>query len=418
MRIERYLGNSLEVVGIVDPSVERVTQVLAQKKVSEAAPCYTHTRHFTSVDEAATKLKSTGIVPKLIILVAPPHFRGTILEGRNLEVKVISAFGSAPAIFCEKPVSTERPPQSLPIVHLLRQSGNLVSVGYMLRYLKIVQKAKSVIQKNDLQVMAVNARYTFAYSKTRKIDWWNKSKQCGPIVEQATHFCDLCRYLGGEVRLDSVKALALEHDEPAGKLSYMSVDESQIPEEEKIPRATTAFWQVPCKLLSCTLLTGLRKFQNGALGSLTHIIALHGMRYSNEIVVTADGYQLRLVDLYTTPTLYVRLVSSAPTKKEIVKEDCLFYLLLFRTPASEKEEIFTYPDDDPFYSEFAAILHTIGATSVSDQVNQQNDVKENAASEDEASLAPTTTLSTYMDAWKTYEFTWRIRDESEKPAEE
>lgn len=76
-----------------------------------------------------------------------------------------------------------------------------------------------------------------------------------------------------------------------------------------------------------------------------------------------------------------------------MKEDCLFYLLLFRTPASEKEEIFTYPDDDPFYSEFAAILHTIGATSVSDQVNQQNDVKENAASEDEASLAPTTTLS-------------------------
>lgn len=70
-----------------------------------------------------------------------------------------------------------------------------------------------------------------------------------------------------------------------------------------------------------------------------------------------------------------------------MKEDCLFYLLLLRTPVSEKEEIFTYPNDDPFYSEFAAILHTIGAISISDQFNQQNDGEENAASEDEASLA-------------------------------
>ncbi|GME65144.1 hypothetical protein GTA08_BOTSDO01654 [Neofusicoccum parvum] len=290
LRVEACVGSNLDVVGIIDPLAERVTQVLAQKRASAAASCYKHTRQFSSIGEAAAELKRTDNVPNLILLVVPPHLRGTTLEGRNLEMQIISAFGSAPAIFCEKPVSMARPIESLPVVDLLQHSGNTVSIGYMLRYLKVVQKAVSIIQENGLQVMAVNARYSAAYSRMRKTDWWYKSRQAGPIVEQATHFCDLCRYLGGEVQLDSVRAHSLEHDEPAGKLSHMLVDESPIPGDDRIPRVTTAFW----------------KYHNGALGTLTHIIALHGIRYSNEIVVTADGYQLRLVDLYTTPTLYVR----------------------------------------------------------------------------------------------------------------
>lgn len=36
-----------------------------------------------------------------------------------------------------------------------------------------------------------------------------KSRDCGPIVEQATHFVDLSRYFGGDVDLDSVQAHAL-----------------------------------------------------------------------------------------------------------------------------------------------------------------------------------------------------------------
>lgn len=112
----------------------------------------------------------------------------------------------------------------------------------MLRYLKAVQMAKQVIQENQLTVMSIGARYTCAYQKIRKFDWWDKSKLCGPIVEQATHFCDLCRYLGGEVELDTVQAIALEHDEKAGKLNRQAIDESPIPKEQRIPRATTSFW--------------------------------------------------------------------------------------------------------------------------------------------------------------------------------
>lgn len=47
------------------------------------------------------------------------------------------------------------------------------------------------------------------YAKIAKPAWWMKSRDCGPIVEQATHFIDLSRYFGGDVVMDSVQAHAL-----------------------------------------------------------------------------------------------------------------------------------------------------------------------------------------------------------------
>jgi predicted dehydrogenase len=230
------------VLGIVDPSIDRVQHVLSQKRTSNAAVCYASAKHFLNIREAQSSFQKEGVEPQLIFLCSPPHFRGTITPGRDLETQLISAFGSSPIIFCEKPVSTARPHEPLKAAERLQSSGNIVSVGYMLRYLKAVQKAKQVIQQNNITVMSIGARYTCAYQKIRKFDWWDKSKLCGPIVEQATHFCDLCRYLGGEVDLDSVQAIALEHNEEAGKLGHQAIDESPIPEEQRIPRATTSFW--------------------------------------------------------------------------------------------------------------------------------------------------------------------------------
>ncbi|KAJ5815101.1 hypothetical protein N7474_006878 [Penicillium riverlandense] len=375
LRVEKFLGSRLRVIGIVDPSLERVNEVLSAKATSAAAPSYIDCRHFLSLEDANSKIRKEGHIPDIIILGAPPHFRGTQLPWRDLETRIIAAFGSKPAIFCEKPVSTARPDLSQQVLELFERSGNTIAVGYMLRYLKVVQKATSIIRDNKLRIMSVGARYTCAYSKIRKIDWWDKSKQCGPIVEQATHFADLCRYLGGEINLRTVHSYALEHDEPAGKLMHQAVDESQILEEERIPRATISSW----------------KYTTGALGSLTHIIGLHGIRYSNEIVVVADGYQLRLVDLYTTPTLYVR------------------------SPVSEKEELFTYRNDDPFYSEFAALFESLGLKQVT-SAGQSASPTENGTGE--TLEAPNRILSSYNDAWKTYEFTWRIRDESERTGRE
>ena len=64
----------------------------------------------------------------------------------------------------------------------------------------------------------------------------------GPIIEQGTHFCDLSRYFGGEVDIASVQAHSLEWNENAGQLSKMTIDESKILPENRIPRVTAATW--------------------------------------------------------------------------------------------------------------------------------------------------------------------------------
>lgn len=100
---------------------------------------------------------------------------------------------------------------------------------------------------------------------------------CGPIVEQGTHFCDLSRYFGGEVDIASVSAHSLEWDEEAGHLSKIPIDEGKIAPENRIPRVTAATW----------------KYENGAVGSLTHMVSLQGTNYSCELEVLCDGYMLK-----------------------------------------------------------------------------------------------------------------------------
>ena len=53
----------------------------------------------------------------------------------------------------------------------------------------VVNKAKEILAEQNLKVTATTARYFCTYPKIMKADWWNKQICCGPIVEQATHFC-------------------------------------------------------------------------------------------------------------------------------------------------------------------------------------------------------------------------------------
>lgn len=288
--------------------------------------------------------------PHAIWVGSPPAFRGREEQGRDLEKALIEAFPDV-GIFIEKPVSTGPVDEAFSIAERLKKSGNVVSVGYMLRYLKVVQKMKQILEENNLKVMSTNARYIMAYEHTAKLDWWDKSQSCGPIVEQATHFCDLSRYFGGEVDLDSVMAHSLEHFEPAGHLRKIPVPEEKIPEDERIPRITCATW----------------KYESGAVGSLTHAVALHGFNYSTEIDVYADGYSLRLVDPYNAPVLYMR------------------------KPGDDHEEVIRYGNDDPFFSEVSNLIENI---------------------EKGPGSAPI--LSSYEDAVKTYALTWQIRNKSEE----
>lgn len=52
------------------------------------------------------------------------------------------------------------------------------------------------------------------------------------------------------------------------------------------------------------------------------------------LTVVADGFQLKLIDPYNRPTLYVR------------------------RPGSDSEEVHTFHDDDAFFSEMATFIDT------------------------------------------------------------
>lgn len=353
-RLEQKLSSRLQVIGLVDPNTERAQLSLALK-TGDAAPAYTDCTIFSTVAAAAQGL-SLDHQPHFVIAGTPPFTRGSDEPGKDLELQVVRAFPGC-ALFVEKPVSSGPEDACSRVAEVLGRGHTLVCVGYMLRYLKAVQMMKKIIQDSNVVVMGTNARYVMAYEYARKLSWWDKTSSGGPIVEQATHFCDLSRYFGGDVSLPSVSAHIVEHDDRPGHLYAKRFDEEAVPAANRLPRLTSATW----------------KYNSGAVGALTHVIALHGTTYDTEFEVYADGYRLKLVNPYGAPTLYVR------------------------RPGIAADEVHTFADDDPFYTELSTFI----------------DAVEIPSQETKARI-----LSSYADAVKTYELTWRIRRAGEASAKE
>ncbi|CAE6468740.1 unnamed protein product [Rhizoctonia solani] len=361
-RFEHKLGPRLKVVALIDPALDRASAALQKKRDSFVVSAYQDTKMYKTIEDFARSMTPDD-KPRAIVVGSPPYWRGTDLPGRDLELKLLQYFpgvamfiekpvSTGPfttaldigkkieaagnlcsllqyfpgvALFVEKPVSTGPYTTALDIAKKIEAAGNLCSVGYMLRYLKAVQMMKQIIEDKELVVMATSARYVCAYEAITKPDWWDKSRDQGPVIEQGTHFCDLSRYFGGDVDISSVMAHSVEWDEEPGHLSKIGVDESKIAPENRIPRVTTATW----------------KYENGAVGTLTHAVSLHGKNYSCELEVYLDGYQMRLVDPYHIPTLYIR------------------------RPGDDYEETYRFGDDDPFFSEASDICSELRRFSTS-----------------------------------------------------
>ncbi|KAF9480106.1 hypothetical protein BDN70DRAFT_877991 [Pholiota conissans] len=354
-RFEHKLGPRLKVVALIDPAIERATAVLQKKCESFVISAYQDTRVFKTFEDFVRNM-SPHDKPRAIIVGSPPMFRGSLQAGRDIELQILKHFPGV-AMFIEKPITTGPEGEisdGFKIAKMIQDSHTTCSVGYMLRYLKAVQMMKQIINDNNLTVMSTIARYACAYESIAKPDWWDKSKSAGPIIEQGTHFCDLSRYFGGEVDIDTVQAHSLEWDENAGLLTKIAIDESKILPENRIPRVTAAVW----------------KYDSGAVGSFTHLVALQGHNYSCEFEVYADGYSLKLVNPYVQPVLYIR------------------------KPGDDNETTMRFADDDPFFSEVSNLIDVI------------EDIDEDAA---EAQI-----LSSYEDAVRTYQFTWAIRKATER----
>nr|ODN77339.1 hypothetical protein L203_06279 [Cryptococcus depauperatus CBS 7841]ODN88515.1 hypothetical protein L204_06370 [Cryptococcus depauperatus CBS 7855] len=350
-RFEHKLGPRLKVTALIDPSIGRAEKVLEGKRQSFVESAYKNTQVFRTIEDYYAALKAQGGGdPHAIVVGCPPAYRGGTTKGTDLEINLLKLFPRT-AYFVEKPVGTGTVEAAKEVTQKLIQNGNIVSVGYMLRYLRCVQKMKQIIHENHLTVMATNARYSCAYEAIAKPAWWNKAIDMGPVIEQGTHFCDLSRYFGGDVDISSVIARSVEWYETPGQLTKIPIDESKIDEEYRIPRLTSAIW----------------KYNNGAVGSFQHAVALQGHDYSCELEVWADGYHMRLVDPYNAPCLYVR--------RPGVLDD--------------HEERHSFTDDDPFFSEVSSFIDCI-----------------------EGGPDPHI-LSSFEDATKTYELTWAIRIASE-----
>ena len=143
---------------------------------------------------------------------------------------------------------------------------------------------KAILKEHGRPVMALNMRYFTAYEFMNHAFWWDVSRSGGPIVEQATHFVDLARYLGGEILLPSIQTICTRPEHSAGYLSTMVEGmEDGVKDDNRVPRVTNATW----------------RFQDGGCGSLTHAVALHGCKYDTAIDVICDGLRMTLEDIYS-----------------------------------------------------------------------------------------------------------------------
>lgn len=194
-------------------------------------------------------------------------------------------------IFVEKPVSVLPPEQFQAYVEAVenvqKEKNLIVSVGYMFRYHPAIEQMKSILENYGRKVIGVNARYNCTYSASTHPFWWNKAHSGGPIVEQATHFCDLVRYFGGDVKMDTISAVAVPASDDEDSVGYLSavqevIKEKEIPPENRIPRFTNANW----------------KFESGGIGSLMHGATLQGIKYEASFDIWADGLRLALEQPY------------------------------------------------------------------------------------------------------------------------
>lgn len=337
-RLEKLEG--IRLAGVADPNTEKAGARLGER----SGPMYDSTRVFADYRDMLSELDLDAVW-----IGVPPSAHGTLEDDKDIEATCARAGVN---MFVEKPLSAARPDKVREVAEVIANSDVLVSVGYMFRYSQAVDEMREILTSTDGGARAFIALYDCAYSCIRKTSWWDMASSGGPIVEQATHFIDLARYLVGDADLETLSGVSIQPDEEKGNLSDLPVRgdglsfQDPVPAERRVPRATAATW----------------KFQNGAIGTLNHGVLLHEKRYESEIEIWGDGLRMVLQDPYDKCRLDVRRPHREETRRR------------------------QFDDDDPYFTENQAFVEAI----------REND--------------PSLIRSTYADALKTFELTWAITD--------
>jgi predicted dehydrogenase len=271
---------SLQIVGISDPNSAQIAKVLCERR-ARCGEFWDNVKTFTNVEEMLDVTK-----PDAVFVGVPPFAHGKIEE---------ACAARGVHMFIEKPLSCE-PPVFVEYLNRIFEEnpGLILSVGYMLRYHKAVQFIQNYLSANRLRPVNICARYNCAYVSIAKPMWWNKRLSGGPVVEQGTHFCDLLRYIGGDVELHTVSAVSVSAGTSVGQLSEVPPGcEDELPIDQRINRVVSANF----------------KFSSGAVGSLQHGLLMKGSKYYTELEIWADGALIKLIDPYS-PQCRVKIYDS------------------------------------------------------------------------------------------------------------
>lgn len=150
-------GPRLAIVGILDPATERA-QARIQDKRQSGIPGYDQALVFATPQEAGQSL-AAGQDLDLVVVGAPPHFRGSTTKGANLDMQLLDALPKARKWLVEKPVAAERPSDELKLVaRRYQEDGRVVGAGYMMCALKGVEMIQQIIKDKKLTVMGTAAR--------------------------------------------------------------------------------------------------------------------------------------------------------------------------------------------------------------------------------------------------------------------
>ncbi|OWF46461.1 uncharacterized protein UNK4.17-like [Mizuhopecten yessoensis] len=349
-RLERLGG--IQVIGIVDPDTEKAEERLQTRLTSQHGHLYKDCRVMADLSNLI------AMNPDAVFIGVPPMARGSLEPKKDLELQCVRA---GIHVFMEKPMSVlpldDFRFYAAAVQKAVVESKVVLSVGYMFRYHAAVIKMKELMREHGGKVMAFNARYYFAYTEMTNKYWYNADLSGGPIVEQATHFCDLARHIVGDVDLSTVHTLMLDADDRsgAGNIAHVPLGaEEDIPLRKRIPRVTMSHW----------------RFEDGGIGTLMHSIALPGNRYEANIDVQMDGLKLSLLEPY--------------------RDTCILRVRSMEKGKRDEDKDFTFEGSDSYGTELKTFIEAVRS-------NDQSLIK-----------------SSYEDAVKTYELTWAIRLSGER----
>lgn len=156
--VRSRFGRSLAVLGIIDPDTARAELQIAAK-IKQGTHGYGETAIWATPEAAGQALAGEQV--DLVIVGAPPHFRGCAAPPADLDLLLIAALPRTKRWLVEKPVSAA-PPTALngqeKVAQAYADTGAVVGAGYMMCALKGVQAIQEMIEAKGLKVMGTAAR--------------------------------------------------------------------------------------------------------------------------------------------------------------------------------------------------------------------------------------------------------------------